>query len=134
MAPCHDNRKVRTTGKCACHKGVPVETLFSIMARRPTVLFPASERQMKAFGERLRLARLRRRYTAAMVAVRAGITRPTLRTIEKGAASVSFGSYVAVLNVLGLAGDLDALARDDELGRKLQDMQLKTPRRARSSR
>ncbi len=104
------------------------------MPRTPVTLFPALERQLKALGERVRLARLRRRYSAEMVAARSGITRPTLRAIENGAGSVSMGAYAAVLNVLGLAGDFDALARDDELGRKLQDMDLKVPQRARNRR
>jgi hypothetical protein len=38
---------------------------------------------------------------------------------------------VRALRVLGLDGDLDLLARDDVLGRKLQDEQL-PPRRRRT--
>jgi transcriptional regulator with XRE-family HTH domain len=81
-------------------------------------------------GERLRLARLRRRYSAESVAVRAGITRVTLARVEKGDAGTSMGAYVAVLRVLGLQGDLDALGRDDALGRKLQDLGMSVGRTA----
>lgn len=94
------------------------------MPRTKPVLFPATARQLQELGDRLRLARLRRRYAAAVVAERAGITRMTLYRVEKGDAGVSLGTYASVLRVLGLQGDLDAVARDDELGRKLQDLKL----------
>lgn len=81
-------------------------------------------RQLAALGARLRLARLRRRYSAEAVAQRAGITRSTLYRVEKGDAGVSLGTYASVLRVLGLQADLDVVARDDVLGRKLQDLNL----------
>ncbi len=37
-----------------------------------------------------------------------------------------------ILLALNLDGDLDAIARDDELGRKRQDLALTTPKRVRS--
>ena len=44
------------------------------------------------------------------------------------------GTYLRALRVLGLDGDIDAVGRDDVLGRKLQDLELlsskKTPREA----
>jgi len=93
-------------------------------------IFPATAKQLAALGERLRLARLRRRYSAEMAAVRSGITRVTLARIEKGEAGTSLGAYVAVLRVLGLNSDLDLVAKDDVLGRKLQDLGLLVGRRA----
>jgi transcriptional regulator with XRE-family HTH domain len=93
-------------------------------------LFPATAKQLAALGERLRLARLRRRYSAESVAARAGITRVTLARVEKGDAGTSMGAYVAVLRVLGLQDDLDALGNDDELGRKLQDLEMSVGRTA----
>jgi transcriptional regulator with XRE-family HTH domain len=105
-------------------------SLLSIMPRNTPILFPAVARQLAALGERLRLARLRRRYSAEAVAVRAGITRVTLARIEKGEAGTSLGAYVAILRVLGLHGGLDGIAKDDELGRKLQDLGLLVGRRA----
>jgi transcriptional regulator with XRE-family HTH domain len=94
------------------------------LTKTDTAFAPSSVRQLHALGERLQLARLRRRYSAATVAARAGVTRMTLYKVEKGDPSVSMGTYVNVLRVLGLAGDLDVLARDDVLGRKLQDLEL----------
>jgi transcriptional regulator with XRE-family HTH domain len=72
-----------------------------------------------------------------MVAARAGVTRSTLYRVEAGDPGVSIGTYASVLRVLGLQTDLDAVAKDDALGRKLQDMELPlrrvAPRRKRSA-
>jgi transcriptional regulator with XRE-family HTH domain len=94
------------------------------------MLFPPSTRQLVALGERLRMARLRRRYSAELVAKRAGIARATLHRVEHGYAGVSLAAYASVLRILNLHGDLDLLARDDVLARKLQDLNLVTRQRA----
>jgi transcriptional regulator with XRE-family HTH domain len=107
-----------------------VHILLYVMPRNHPTLFPAIAKKLSELGERLRLARLRRRYSAESVAVRAGITRVTLARVEKGDAGTSMGAYVAVMRVLGLHGDLDALGKDDALGRKLQDLGLLVGRRA----
>jgi len=75
-------------------------------------------------GTRLRLARLRRRFSSEAVASRAGITRMTLYKVEKGDPGVRMGVYASVLRVLNLQAGLNLLAQDDELGRKLQDLNL----------
>ena len=93
--------------------------------------FPAARRQAAALGQRLRDARLRRRMPALVMAERAGMSRDTLHRLEKGDVSISLASFLRVLEVLGLAADLDRLARDDVLGRKLQDMGQPGPRRRR---
>lgn len=100
------------------------------MPKKTPVLYPKSCRQMSALGERLRDARLRRRYSMETVCVRADISRPTLAKVEAGDPSVSVGSYVNVLRVLGLLDDLALLAKEDLLGRRLQDESL--PRRKRA--
>jgi len=104
------------------------------MPRTTPTLFPPATRQLAALGERLRTARLRRRYSAESVAKRAGVARGTLYRVEEGDSGVSIATYASVLRVLGLQGDLDLVARDDVLGRKLQDLKLPTrkvaPRRA----
>lgn len=96
--------------------------------RHPTV--PTLRRALDGLGENIRLARLRRRFSSELVAQRAGISRNTLRAIEKGDLSVSFGSYAMVLFVLGLHKDIEQLAKDDVLGRKLQDANLPVKARA----
>jgi transcriptional regulator with XRE-family HTH domain len=82
---------------------------------------------MEALGERLRLARQRRNLTGVLFAERMGVSRDTLHRLEKGDPGISLGTYLRALRVLGLDLDLDLIARDDVLGRKLQDEKL--PRR-----
>ncbi|MDB5072650.1 MAG: family transcriptional regulator [Candidatus Eremiobacteraeota bacterium] len=100
------------------------------MAKRIAPLLPPLERRLARLGERIRTARLRRRLSAKLVAERAGMSVMTLRNVEKGGMGVTIGAYAAVLHVLGLDGDLDAVAQADPLGRDLQDAAL--PRRARA--
>jgi transcriptional regulator with XRE-family HTH domain len=96
--------------------------------------FPAVLKQMEALGQRLKLARLRRNLPSILFAERMGISRDTLHRLEKGDPTIALGTYMRALRVLGLDGDIDAVARDDELGRKLQDINLPArPRRSRPS-
>ncbi|MDB5969381.1 MAG: helix-turn-helix domain protein [Hydrocarboniphaga sp.] len=81
-------------------------------------------------GDNIRKARLRRAYSAETVAQRAGITRKTYSRVEQGDPAVSLGVYARVLQAIGLENDIGLIAKDDELGRKLQDLKLETPKRA----
>jgi transcriptional regulator with XRE-family HTH domain len=90
-------------------------------------LIPRHRRILEGLGENLRLARLRRKLSAAKVAERAGISRNTLHLLEKGGGNTSITTLFQVLVVLGLEGDFSKLAADDELGRRLQDARLKAP-------
>ena len=85
---------------------------------------------MRELGENFRLARLRRDLSSEQVAERAGISRNTLIKIERGDEGVAIGMYFRVLIVLRLEGDLTNVAKDDVLGRKLQDAGLLTNQRA----
>lgn len=94
------------------------------MPRKPPLVFPQEQRLLSALGERLRLARKRRQLSNEVVAQRAGISRTTVYKVEAGDPGATLGSYLRVLAVLGLEGDLQQLAADDRVGRKLQDLAL----------
>ncbi|SIT97423.1 DNA-binding transcriptional regulator, XRE-family HTH domain [Epilithonimonas bovis DSM 19482] len=88
------------------------------------ILLPKYAALLEQMGENIKLARKRRKLTAIQVAERAGIARSTLYLVEKGDSSVAMGAYFNVLRVLGLQNDFLKLAADDEMGRKLQDLDL----------
>lgn len=94
------------------------------MPKKKISVFPAHLRIFTQVGDNFRLARKRRKLATTVVAERAGIDRATLYQIEKGNPGVSMGAYFNVARVLGLETDFLKLAADDELGRKLQDMEL----------
>jgi transcriptional regulator with XRE-family HTH domain len=96
--------------------------------------FPSAVKQSQALGERIRLARLRRKLSTILFAERIGVSRETLRRLEAGESNIAMGTYLRALRVLGLDKDIDAVARDDELGRKLQDLALTGAPRATSIR
>ena len=100
------------------------------MGRRVRKPFPQASRQLEALGERLRHARLRRSLTTVLFAERMGVSRDTLHRLEKGDPGISIGTYLRALRVLGLDHDLDLIARDDVLGRRLQDEKLVRSRRS----
>jgi predicted transcriptional regulator len=100
------------------------------MPRKTPSILPRLERLIADLGEKIKKARLRRAYSADMVAQRAGISRKTLYRVERGDPAVSIGIYARVLQTLRLESDLGAVASDDALGRKLQDASLESKQRA----
>ena len=103
------------------------------MGRKTAHLPSSMEEILKEFGETIHLARLRRKISTTMLAERAGMTRNTLRSIERGDSGVTLGAYANVLFCLGLEKDLLLIGKDDALGRKLQDAGLThTKKRVRS--
>ena len=94
------------------------------MANKTATLLPTTNELLIQLGERLRVARLRRRLTAKQVAQRAGMAPMTLRSLEQGSSGVTMGAYLAVMQVLGLEKDIDLLGQADPVGRARQDARL----------
>lgn len=94
-------------------------------------VLPSTEEILVIMGEQIKLARLRRQLSVKLVAERSGISRATLWNVEKGSPSVAIGIYANVLHSLNnLDKDLLLVAKDDEFGRKLQDLNMHVRKRA----
>lgn len=88
-------------------------------------IMPVTEEILKTMGEQIKLARLRRNLSTQLVAERAGISRASLWKVESGNPAVAMGIYAAVLHALNnMDRDLLLVAKDDEMGRELQDLNL----------
>lgn len=88
------------------------------------------EQKMELVGEQIKLARLRRNLSIAQVAERATCSTLTISRIEKGAPTVAIGIYLRVLYALQLDDDILLIAKEDKLGKSLQDLGLKNRERA----
>lgn len=63
-------------------------------------------------GDRLKRLRQAQGLGTVEMAARVGITRNTLRAVESGDPAPSIGTYVRVMSVLGISGELALLAGD----------------------
>lgn len=101
------------------------------MGKKAVTVMPSTEKILETMGEQIKLARLRRQLSVDLVAERAGISRATLWNVEKGSPSVAIGIYAAVLHALNnMDKDLLLIAKDDEFGKKMQDMNMQVKKRA----
>ncbi|ASI68659.1 hypothetical protein BA022_08955 [Diaphorobacter nitroreducens] len=77
-------------------------------------------------GERLTLARKRRRLTLRDVAAKAGISYDTARAVEAGNLQTGLGAYLAMLWAMGLESEIQAFAdpERDEEGKQLEITRL----------
>ena len=99
------------------------------MAKMTPPTFPRGVAQLERLGQRLRAARIRRRLTLQDLAARVGISSQTLMKIERGNPTTSMATVLRILQVMNLEKDIDALAADDVLGHKLQDISTGAVRR-----
>ena len=101
------------------------------MPKKTVDILPATQDILSSMGEQIKLARLRRNLSVELVAERADISRATLWKVEKGDKTVAIGIYAAVLHALnGMDKDLLLVAKDDTLGRTIQDLNLTVRKRA----
>ena len=98
--------------------------------KKAVMASPKAKRQLAKLGDNIKMARLRRNLSLRAVAQRAGISLNTVVAIENGESGVSIGAIANVLHCLSLAEDISKIALDDELGRKLQDLELEPKKRA----
>jgi len=89
------------------------------------------ERALKKFGSDIRIARIKRGLTIAMMAERIGCHRSTYSKIEEGDPMVGLGAYAAALFILGFGSLLGDVIdqRKDETGLLLDLTEL--PKRVR---
>ena len=101
------------------------------MGKKAVTVLPSTEKILETMGEQIKLALLRRQLSVELVSERAGISRATLWNVEKGSPSVAIGIYAAVLHALNnMDKDLLLIAKDDEFGKKMQDMNMQVKKRA----
>jgi transcriptional regulator with XRE-family HTH domain len=86
------------------------------MPAKSKPIYPSEQKILADLGERIKLARLRRGISAEVLAERSAISRVTLHRAEKGQSAA-----------LHLERDFELLAKDDILGRRLQDLGLSKP-------
>lgn len=94
-------------------------------ATSSTLLPRKLSQKLKVVGEQIRAARLRRNLSLELVSERAQCSRATAGKVEKGDPTVSMGAYLRVLFALQLADDIELIARNDPLGRDLQDLAMR---------
>jgi transcriptional regulator with XRE-family HTH domain len=98
--------------------------------KKPIISSPLTKRLLVGLGENIKMARLRRGLSLRAVAERAGISLNTVVAVESCESGVSIGAILNVLHSLNLAEDISLIAKDDILGRKLQDLELEPKKRA----
>lgn len=104
--------------------------MIYVMPSKPPILFPTQTKMLKAFGQRLKMARLVRRFSIAIVAERADVSRQTITKVEQGNPSVTFGTYLRVMAVLGFDKDIELLIANDRAAIKLLEHGVITRKRA----
>ncbi len=91
-----------------------------------SIFLPRSiSKKLQVVGEQIKAARLRRNLTIEQIAERAQCSALTVSKVEKGVPTVAMGTYLRVLYTLQLADDIDLLAKNDPLGRDIQDIELR---------
>ena len=85
------------------------------MAKRTPPTSAAGRRQLLALGKRLRAARVRREMSQAALAEEVGVHVQTILKLESGTPTTSLATMLRVLQALGMAADIDAIAADDPL-------------------
>ena len=95
------------------------------------VMPPAAEQALRALGENLAIARVRRRESQRAWAKRLGVSVPTLIRLERGDPGVGAGIYATALWLIGRVAALPGLAAPgDDRGALEADVREAVQRRA----
>ncbi len=95
------------------------------------IIPPAAEQALRALGENLAIARVRRRESQRAWAKRLGVSVPTLIRLERGDPGVGAGIYATALWLIGRASALPGLAAPgDDRGALEADVREAVQRRA----
>ena len=100
------------------------------MAKKRVELSPDTQQELVKLGANIKKARLRRNISAEILAKEARISIDTFASVEKGKSTVSMGAYAAVLEVLGLDGDLGLVALDEEEKKVFWEQNIRRRQRA----
>jgi DNA-binding XRE family transcriptional regulator len=79
---------------------------------RSAAVILKNQKDLEQLGDNIKLARTRRGYTQILISERTGLSRLTIRNIERGDPKVSIGHYVVVLSMLGLTEDFSRVASE----------------------
>lgn len=94
---------------------------------------PAGERVVvRTLLARLRAQRLRRNWTQAELARRAGISVQSYQNFETGYGNITLANLLRILGILGFADRLSLLVPEPEEERTLHDVSRPTRQRARA--
>jgi len=90
---------------------------------------------LSQLGGRMKEARLRRNWTQAQTAEKAGLSESSVKKVEAGSARITVGAYLALLDIFGLATAFDQVMApgDDTLGDALSRSATRQRARAPSS-
>ena len=66
--------------------------------------------RLRVYGGRIRMARMRRRWSQTELAERMGVERRTVSRLEQGNAGVGLGAFLGALWILGLWDTAQAVA------------------------
>ena len=101
------------------------------MSKSYSLVSDAALGSLAGLGERLKEARLRRNWTQAQTAAKAGLSESSVKKVEAGSSRITMGAYLSLLDVYGLPTAFDKVlaAGADGLGEALSKNALR--RRAR---
>jgi transcriptional regulator with XRE-family HTH domain len=85
------------------------------------VLSDAAIGSLAALGERLKEARLRRNWTQAQAAAKAGLSESSVKKVEAGTPRITMGAYLSLLDIYAMPTAFNRVmaAGEDTLGEAL---------------